>query len=220
MLSPTRTAALALTGILALGGVAACGSSSSSAASTPAAPVAALTNLTGKHTQVALAASFLAAAKSLNVALGVTGSATVSKKGVLTFPITGGSATYYAPGTHDPYVLSHIDHEGSGITLTAGKTVVGLSNFVVNAGTSELSGKVTVNGKVAFKSTNLFFLNGRTLQPLSKNAAGTEAILTGTKVFLNPTAASVLDKTFGLKAGTLSGSTEVGVATITLDLPA
>jgi hypothetical protein len=152
--------------------------------------------------------------------VGVTGSATVSKKGVLTFPITGGSATYYAPGTHDPYVLSHIDHEGSGITLTAGKTVVGLSNFVVNAGTSELSGKVTVNGKVAFKSTNLFFLNGRTLQPLSKNAAGTEAILTGTKVFLNPTAASVLDKTFGLKAGTLSGSTEVGVATITLDLPA
>lgn len=227
MLSKTRTAALALTGIMALGGAAACGSGSSggttaapasspsSAAASGPKLVAKIPNLTGADTQVQLAGSFLNAAKSLHVALGVTGSAKASKTGNLTFPITGGNAAYYQPGTRSPYVTSHIDHNGSGITLTAGKTTVGLSNFVVNAGTSELSGKVTVNGKTAIKSTNLFFLNGRTLQPLSKNAKG-EAVLAGTKVFIDSAAASVLDKTFKLKPGTLSGSTLVGVATITL----
>jgi hypothetical protein len=225
MSTTTRTAALALTGVLALGGAAACGSGSSGG-STPAAgstaaassgpvKVASIPNLTGASTQVQLAGSFLDAAKSLKVALGVTGNATASKTGDLSFPITGGDATYYKPGTRNPYVTSHIEHQGSGITLTAGKTVVGLSNFVVNAGTSQLSGKVTVNGKTAIKSTNLFFLNGRTLQPLSKNAKG-EAVLAGTKVFIDSAAASVLDKTFKLKPGTLSGSTLVGVATITL----
>jgi hypothetical protein len=225
MSTTTRTAALALTGIMAIGGLAACGSGSSggksaapatspSAASGPQL-VAKIPSLTGASTQVQLASSFLAAAKSLKVTLGVTGGATASKTGNLTFPITGGDAAYYKPGTRSPYVTSHIQHNGSGITLTAGKTKVGLSNFVVNAGTSELSGKVTVNGKVAIKSTNLFFLNGRTLKPLSKNAQG-EAVLAGTKVFIDPTAASVLDKTFKLKAGTLSGNTLVGVATITL----
>jgi hypothetical protein len=222
MSTTTRTAALALTGIMAIGGLAACGSGSSggtSAAPAPSpkstAPVATIPHLQGASTQVQLASSFLDAAKSLHVALGVTGKATASKTGDLTFPITGGNATYYTPGSRNPYVTSHIEHNGSGITLTAGKTKVGLSNFVVNAGTSQLSGKVTVNGKTAIKSTNLFFLNGRTLKPLSKNAQG-EAVLAGTKVFIDSAAAGVLDKTFGLKAGTLSGSTLVGVATITL----
>jgi hypothetical protein len=227
MSTTTRTAALALTGIMAIGGLAACGSGSSGstpAASSPttaatssgaAKPVASIPNLTGASTQVQLAGSFLSAAKSLKLALAPSGKATASKTGNLTFPITGGNAAYYTPGTRTPYVTSHIQHNGSGITLTAGGTKVGLSNFVVNAGTSELSGKVTVNGKVAFKSTNLFFLNGRTLKPLSKNAQG-EAVLAGTKVFIDPTAASVLDKTFKLKAGTLSGATLVGTATITL----
>lgn len=225
MPTTTRIAALGLTGVLALGGAAACGSGSSGSnaaapASSPSATagpvlVASIPKLTGADTQVQLAPSFLKAATALKVKLGVTGSASASKSGNLTFPITGGQAKYYKPGTRSPYVTSEIQHDGSGITLTAGKTTVGLSNFLVNAGTSQLSGKVTVNGKTAIKSTNLFFLNGRTLQPLTKNNKG-QAVLTGTKVYIDPAAATVLDKTFKLKAGTLSGSTLVGVATITL----
>jgi hypothetical protein len=232
MLSKTSAAAVAAAGVLAVGGIAACGggssggssaasSSSSSSSSSPAAaqPVAQISDLTGVHTQVALDSGFLKAAKQLKLALGVSGSAKVSKAGVLTFPITGGSATYYTPGSRSPYVTGLINHDGSGITLTAGNKKVGLSNFAVNPGTSQLSGKVTLNGKTVASSTQLFFLDGKTLQPLQENGAKTKAILQGTKVYLDGPAASLLDKTFGLKAGTLSSKTLVGVATITLAVP-
>jgi hypothetical protein len=227
----TRTVALAMTGLVALGGAVACGSSSSGgssstataptsgSSSSPAQPVAQLNNLTGDHTQVILDAGFLKALTSLKVTPGVISPATLNAKtGTLTFPITGGSATYYTPGTRTPYVESHIVHQGSGLTLTAGGKKVGLENFVVDAGKSVLTGDVTLNGKSVGKNLDLFFLDGSSLQPLSKNAAGTKAILYGTKVYLTQDAADLLTKTYGLKAGTLTTSTLIGVAKITLNL--
>jgi hypothetical protein len=215
----TRTIGLALTGVVALTGIAACGSSSSGS-STPSAsatPVANLTDLStdtaGEMTQVALDPGFLAALKSLKVTPGLIGNATLSKSGTLSFPITGGNVKYYTPGTHTPYVTGSIDHQGSGFTLTAGGIKVGLSNFVVNPGTSLLTGKVTANGKVAAASAPLFTLDGRTLKPLQTGSNNT-AILQGTRVYLTATAAALLNKTYNITA--LSSKTFIGVATITV----
>jgi hypothetical protein len=222
MISKTRTVGLVLTGALAFGGAAACSSSSSGgstpkASSTPnaaAKPLANIASLTGLHTQVTLDSGFAAALKSLKVTPGLIGTATLSKKGVLTFPITGGNVKYYKPGSVNPYVQGSIDHQGSGFSLTAGGIKVGLSNFVVNPGTSMLTGKVTANGKVVAASAPLFFLNGSTLQPLTTGPNNT-AILNGTKVYLTATAAALLDKTYKITA--LTSKTLVGVAKITVN---
>ena len=55
--------------------------------------------------------------------------------------------TYDEPGSVSPYVQGQIDHARSGLSLTAGKTVVELEDFVVDPGGSVLTGKVSVNGK-------------------------------------------------------------------------
>ena len=107
-----------------------------------------------------------------------------------------------------------IDHAGSGLSLTGGGKTVKLTDFVVDPGTSELTGKVAVDGKVAAKSTPLFFLDGRTLQPLKSKSDGT-AVLQGTTVDLKPGAADLLNQTFGVKA--LKGGLKIGVAKITVN---
>ena len=102
------------------------------------------------------------------------GTAELTKAGSLVFPITGGNVKYFEPGTVSPYVQGEIDHDGSGLSLTAGGTKVDLENFVVDPGKSQLTGKVSVDGKTAAPSAPLFFLDGRTLQPLKVNkSAGT-----------------------------------------------
>lgn len=192
--------------------------SSSSASSASAKPVAQIADLSkGKSTAVALDAGFLSALKTLKLTPAPVGTATVSAAGVATFPITGGNVTYYTPGTHVPYVVGNIEHNGSGLSLTAGtgakKIVVSLTNFVIDPGNnSHLDGTVSVNGKVAVKSAKLFDLNGNTLKPLQKS--GTDAILTGTQVLVSDVAAGLLDKTFGTTA--VKGGLLVGIATITI----
>ena len=222
----TIVAAVALTAITGMS-VAACGSSNSSSAaaggsssSSAAKPVAALTNLTGTSTSVTLAPSFLAGLKALKLTPGLIGGATLNGA-VLSFPITGGNATYYTPGTQpagQPYVQAVIDHNGSGFTLAAGGTTVGLSNFTVNAGTSMLLGDVTANGTSVAKQTPLFFLDGRTLNALDTTSVPGSAVLQGTTVSILPAAATLLDKTF--KTTAITPYFLVGVATITLKLPA
>ena len=213
-------AAVAVTGVLALT-LGACGGSSSStsgsAAKPAASPVAALTNLTGEKTEVVLDPGFLAGLKSLKLTPGIVGTATLdAKTGTLGFPITGGSATYYTPGTKTPYVESSIQHNGSGISLTDGKTKVELTNFLVDAGKSVLTGDVAANGKSVAKGADLFFLDGRTLQPLMVDKAANTGVLYGTTVSLTKTAADLLDKTYGTTA--LTEFFKVGVARITLKL--
>ncbi len=215
-------AALALAaGAAACGGSSDSGSSGSSGSSSAASsqsssakPVAKIDALSGKSTSVALDAGFVKALQSLKLTPAPVGNATISKTGTATFPITGGNVTYYKPGSVSPYVQGKIDHSGSGLSLTGGGKTVKLTNFVVDPGASVLTGKVSVDGKVAAKSAPLFFLNGSTLQPLQAKSNGT-AILQGTTVELKDSAAQLLNQTFGVKA--LTNGLKIGVAKITVN---
>ena len=205
-------------------GTAACGSSddtsttSSTNGSTTAkaapSPVAQIPALTGKDTAVTLDSGFVKALGTLKLTPAPVGDAQISKAGVASFPITGGNVTYYTPGTESPYVQGMIDHDGSGLSLTGGGKKVELTNFEVDPGKSVLTGKVTVDGKVAAESAPLFFLDGRTLKPLETESNGT-AILEGTTVKLKQEAADLLNQTFGTDA--LKAGFVIGVAKITVN---
>jgi hypothetical protein len=213
-------AAVAATTALALGATA-CGSDSSSTSSqasstaTPAKPLAQIDSLSGQSTAVTLDGGFVSALKSLKLTPAPVGSAKISSAGVASFPITGGNVKYYKPGTVSPYVQGMIDHDGSGLSLTGGGKTVKLTNFEVDPGKSVLTGKVSVDGKVAAQSAPLFFLDGRTLKPLESQ--GGTAVLEGTTVKLKASAADLLNKTFGVKA--LTNGLVIGVAKITVDTP-
>ena len=190
------------------------GSSSSSSSSSAAAPkpLAAIDGLTGEDTAIALDQGFVDALTSLKLTPGVVGDAALTD-GSLIFPITGGNVTYFKPGTVSPYVIGQIQHENSGLSLTAGDTKVELTNLNVDPGVSRVYGDVTVNGKVAATSAYLFTLNGTTLKPLQSE--GDTAILEGTKVFISPVAAGLLNDTFGTDA--VTEDLLVGIAKITVN---
>lgn len=196
-------------------GVAACGDDSSddSTSASDEKPVAEIADLSGVDTSVALDPGFLDALEQLKVTPAPSGDATL--KGTdISFPITGGNVTYYDPASDvRPYVQGTIDHEGSGLTLTAGKTEVELSDFVIDPGESTLNGTVSVNGKEAASDALLFNLDGTTLEPLKTNSDGS-ATLTGTTVKLADSAADLLNETFGIKD--LQGGLVIGISTITV----
>ena len=210
---------LALLGTVAVlaAGVAACGDdeqSDSTPAKTTPAPVAQIDALTGRSTDVQLDKGFVQALGTLKLTPAPVGTAKITTGGDARFPITGGNVTYYKPGSVAPYVQGQIDHTGSGLSLTGGGKTVKLTNFVVDPGKSVLTGKVTVDGKVAAESAPLFFLDGRTLQPLK--TAGSTAVLQGTTVKLKDEAATLLNDTFGTDA--LKGGLVIGVAKITVNV--
>jgi hypothetical protein len=210
----TIVAGMALTAIIGVS-VAACGSSKTTTTASPSAtpsPLVSAATLSGVHTQVALAPSFLTAITSLGLKPGTFGTATLTGT-TLAFPITGGNVLYYKPGSVTPYVQGIIHHQGSGITLTAGSTVVTLENFDVNPGTSMLTGDVLLNGKSAATGAPLFFLDGSTLQPATMDSAG-DYVLTGTQVKVTPTAAGLLNKVFNTTK--VPNYLLVGTATITI----
>lgn len=199
-----RLAALATVPLLAAS-LAACGGDAPE-------PVAEVTALQGQATQITLDKGFVKALGQLGLTPGTTGSGKLAK-GALRFPITGGNVTVFEPGEVSPYVIGQIQHEGSGLTLSAGGTTVRLSGFNVDPGSSRVYGDVAVDGKTAATSAYLFRLDGRTLEPLETE--GNTAVLEGTKVFISPVAAPLLNKTFGTKA--VKPSLLVGVAKITVD---
>ncbi len=215
-----RNTAIALVGLAAAGsvGLAACSSSgTSSASSSPASPsstvVAQVSDLSkGRTTAVALDTGFVQALTTLKLTPGVVGTAKLDG-GSVSFPITGGHVTYYRPGTTDPYVQGDIQHQGSGLSLTAGSTKVELTNFDVDPGAQRLYGDVTVNGAPAAMHAYLFYLDGTTLKPLQTGADNT-AVLQGTTVKVSGDAAAVLDKVFNTDA--VKGGLKVGIATITI----
>ena len=211
------TLSVATAGLLVLGvaGVADAATVKPEAASTVIpAPLAAVPQLFGGNTAVALDSGFTDALTSLGLTPGVLGTATL-ENGSVAFPITGGSVVYWSPKSkYRPYVQGIIEHDGSGLSLSAGGTTVGLSNFTVNPGNSVLYGDVDVNGTVAVVQAPLFDLHGGTLKALQLE--GNDAILTGTTVHVSSAAADLLNSTFGttaVKAGLL-----VGVATITAQI--
>ena len=201
----TIAASVVITGALALS---ACSSSSSGKK-----PVATIPDLSkGISTSVALDKGFVGALTSLKLTPTPFGTAKISAAGVASFPITGGHVTVYKKGKVTPYVQGEVDHNGSGLTLTAGATAVTLKNFKIDPGNnSKLTGEVDVNGKVAVPSTTIFDLDGSTLQPITIDSSGV-ATLTGTRVLVDAGAAALLDKTFGTTA--VKGGLLVGIATI------
>jgi hypothetical protein len=214
--------AFAATGVLALG-LTACGSDSNDDNSTAAAatttaqaapkPAAEVKDVTGGTTAVTLDADFVKALGTLKLTPAPVGDAKVSKAGVATFPITSGNVKYYTPGTVSPFVQGMLDHDGSGLSLTAkGGPKVALKDFKIDPGASVLTGSVSVDGKQAAASAPLFFLDGRTLKPLASE--GSDAVLEGTTVKLKQEAADLLNTTF--KTDALKGGLVIGIAKITV----
>lgn len=208
-------------GIL-VAGLAACSSTSTDSstesdaptetATSEPTPLASIPALDGVDTQVTLDAGFVDALTTLGLTPGVIGGATLTD-GVLAFPITGGNVDYYDPSeSYRPYVQGEIDHAGSGISLTAGETVVELTDFVIDPGTSELTGTVTANGTVVGNDIFIFNLDGSTLNPLEEDADG-NAVLEGTTVLVSEDAAGLLNETFGTDA--VTDELVVGIAKIT-----
>jgi hypothetical protein len=206
-------AALATAAMLALG-AAACGDDDSSAAASAPKPVAQIDSLSGRATEVALDAGFVEALDTLDLTPAPIAAGKITKAGVARFPITGGNVTYYEPGSVAPFVQGEIDHDGSGLRLTGSGKTVELTDFLVDPGASALTGKVSVDGEVTVESAPLFFLDGRTLEPL--RTEGTTAVLEGTTVKLKDEAATLLNDTFGTDA--LAGGLVIGVAKITVNL--
>ena len=214
-----RTPATLLATVALAFGAAACGDEeeSTAAAGGDAAatkPVAEVDNLSGKMTEVTLDAGFVEALTSLKVTPGPVGDAKISDAGVASFPITGGNVKYFTPGTVNPFVQGLINHDGSGLSLEAGGKKVELENFDVDPGKSVLTGDVSVDGTEAAPDAPLFFLDGRTLNPLEANDDGT-AVLEGTTVKLKQEAADLLNETFGIDA--LEAGLVIGVAKITIN---
>jgi hypothetical protein len=191
---------------------AASGSESSQTENTPK-PVAEVPELTGETTAVKLDAGFVDALGTLKLTPAPVGDGAI-ENGSAKFPITGGNVKYYEPGTVSPFVQGRIDHEGSGLSLTGGGKKVELTDFVIDPGKSVLTGTVTVDGEEAAPSAPLFFLDGRTLEPLRTTDDG-RAVLEGTTVKLKAEAADLLNKTFGVDA--LEEGLVIGVAKITIN---
>ena len=218
------------TSVLALGltltlGLAACGTDDEATTGnattqnqTQPSPAAQIDTLSGKQTAVTLDPGFLEGLTALKLTPATIGGATL-EGAVIAFPITGGNVTYYAPDSGvTPYVQGLINHDGSGLQLTgANGKVVKLENFVVDPAESVLTGKVTVDGEIFAETAPLFFLDGRTLNPLEVNEAEGTAVLEGTTVSLTKTAADALNTVFETDA--LAEFFKVGIAEITVELP-
>lgn len=175
-------------------------------------PIASIAALDGVDTQVTLDQGFVDALGSLELTPGVLGGATLTD-GVLAFPITGGNVDYYDPEEdYRPYVQGTVEHDGSGISLTGGETVVELTDFRIDPGTSQLFGTVTANGEEVGQDIYIFTLDGTTLNPLETDADG-NAVLEGTTVLISPDAAGLLNDTFGTDA--VTDELVVGIAKIT-----
>ena len=173
-----------------------------SGASTTPDTVTAIPALTGVGTTLNLNAGTAAALTGLGVKVAPEGSATVSGSAV-TFPITSGYVEIHSNKHHRPgYIEGSIEHYGSGLTLTAGTTVVTLSDFVVDPGDSYLYG--SVNGVP--DKTPLLQLDGRAVR-VSTNGSG-DVVLNGTVANLTSGAATALDSAFGTQA--IKGGTPLG----------
>ncbi len=190
------------------------GDSSNSNSSSSAAPeaIAEIPALTGKTTAIKLDKGFTDALTSLKLTPGVVGAAKLAD-GSLIFPITGGNVSVFEPGSVPNSVVGQIQHEASGLSLTAGDTEVILGNFNVDPGISRVYGDVLLNGEPVVTSAYLFRLDGSTLKDLQTK--GSTAILEGAEVYISDVAAPLLNDTFGTDA--VTDQLLVGTAKITVN---
>jgi hypothetical protein len=212
--------AAAVIGVLAITG-AACGSSSSSSSPTttppPTAPssspapaaatdtVTAIPHLTGVGTTVELNAATMKALTGLGVKVATTGTATLSSAGPagsVTFPITSGYVEIHSNKNFKPgYIVGSVEHDGSGLTFSAGGKSLSVADFVVDPGNSMLYATVGTTPDIPLLS-----LDGAAVKV---SMQGSDVVLNGTVAKLTQTAASALDKTFGttaVKAGLALGT--------------
>ena len=154
-----------------------------------------ISRLAGTSTSVALDSGTAAALKSLGVSVTPQGSATFdSATSTVSFPITGGFAAIHSDTAFKPgYIVGSIIHEGSGLTFSNGKTSLTVKDFVVDPGTSILTGVAGTTPNVPLLS-----LDGTNVK-VSKDAQG-DVVLDGTVAKLTDTAAQALNSTFGVTA--------------------
>lgn len=169
----------------------------------------------GGTTSVKLDEGTLGALTDLGVTPGTFGTAKLTD-GSIVFPITGGNVAVYAKDAVKRYVQGQVQHEGSGLSLTAGGKTVVVGNFNVDPTASLVYGDVALDKKVVATSIPILRLDGRTL--MTPTVADGVATLEGSGVFLTEGAAELLNTTFGVDA--LSGATKIGVAKIEAKVPA
>jgi hypothetical protein len=203
--------------------LAACGeednANASSAGSSIAQPAASIPDMSeaaggGGTTAVKLDPDTLKALDSLSVVPGTFGTATLTD-GSIIFPITGGNVAVYAKDAVKRYVQGQVQHEGSGLSLTAGGKTVVVGNFNVDPTASIVYGDVALDGKSVATSIPVLRLDGTTL--MTPTVVDGVATLEGSGVFLTDGAAALLNDTFGVDA--LSGATKIGVAKISANVP-
>ena len=190
-------------------------SGSSSAAN---GPLATFTHLTGTAATVKLTPAFESKLAALHVVEQPEGRTTLdAATNTLSFPITGGSATFYAKGAQASAVQGKIDLVGSGLTLTAAGTKVTLSNPVLDpSAKGGLSAAVLVNGQSLGASVTLFEFDTSAVAP---TVNGKVATVTGIPVYVAASAAVALNAVLQLTGSnalpTAEHAIEVGTATIT-----
>ena len=139
----------------------------------------------GGTTEVTLTSAPVLA--GLGVSVSPLGTASVSSgttgaPPVASFPITGGTAASNG---------ALIEHNGSGLALSAGSTVVDARNFLIDTANAVVDSDVSIDGA-------------------SAGNLGLFSIGPGLTLTLTPGAASALDAAFGTEA--LSSSTVIGTA--------
>jgi hypothetical protein len=153
-------------------------------------------------TTVNLSSGFVSALGTLKVTPSALGGSKLSGT-FIDFPIVDGAVDL-------PDSQAEITHTG-GLRLTAGKTVVDLRDFVIDAtsGQATLTGLVIANGKLVGRLP-LFELaiNSSDIQ----NAGGLFLYIPDINVTLTSGAASALDGVF--KTNALKGGVKIGTATV------
>ncbi len=156
-------------------------------------------------TNVKLSSGFLDALQSLDVAPGVIGPTQLVGTRV-SFPVIGGAIDLDT-------ALGNIEHSG-GLTLTAGKTVLGIQNFTIDTTgkTPVITGLAVLNGAVVGRIT-LFDLVLPSDFKLPINLHyGCVLDVNRVTVNLDAGAATTLNQIFGTSAFT--GGINIGTATV------
>ena len=149
-------------------------------------------------TALALDASTLSALASLGVTPGIIGPATLSGT-TASFPITGGKANL-------DLSAATVTHSG-GLSLTAGATVVNLTDFDIVVGSGGIRLLATVNGATGKVPIADLTLGG------APQVSGRTITLSGVAVKLSAEAAAALNAAF--KTTALAAGVPLGTATVT-----
>lgn len=189
------------------------GSSSPSSSSSPmeSEDSMMLENLSGVDTSIMLDMGFTDALMGLGVTPATVGDATMMDTSIM-FPITGGELEYWED---EMKWEGSIEHMGSGLSLTAGDTMVELTDFKIDPAEGKIWGMVSANGEM-MEDVELFDIDTSTMMAMSMGENG-EWIMEGGTIYLSEDAATMLNDTFGTDAlmGGTDGGTMVGTAKIT-----